>query len=292
MNSCLAVDIGGTKMAAALICDGVISSRTQIKTPSSTQPEVMDEALTELITGLSKDADFIAVASTGIIQNGILGALNPDNLGGLNNYPLQNKIQEISQRPVYVINDAQAAGWAEYKLLPQDISNMAFITISTGVGAGIVINNKLLTGSRGVAGHAGHVLADPNGSRCGCGRRGCVESIASGTAIGNAGKVLWGDHCDGKYVYKKFLDQDPQAQKIIQRSAQTIANLVADLSITLDVEQVVLGGSIGLAPGYIELVRDCLDEFPAAHQSRLSTAACGADAGLIGAAQWALSLHK
>lgn len=286
MSSCLAIDIGGTKIAAALICDGIVSKRSQMETPSSTQTNAMDQALQSIITPLLNEADYVAIASTGIIDKGILKALNPDNLGGLNLYPLQQTIANFSQLPVFVINDAQAAAWAEYQHTT-DISNMAFITVSTGVGAGFVINNQLLIGSRGVAGHAGHMLADPNGPLCGCGRRGCIESIASGTAIANAGKSIWGESCTGQFVFEQFLLGDKQAEKIIDKSAQVIANLIADLTISLDLELVKLGGSVGLATGYLVKVQQYLSQMPVAHQIQVISAQCGVDAGLVGVAQWA-----
>lgn len=286
MKRCLAVDIGGTKIAAAIIESDCVHNHKQVSTPSSTNPKDMDAALAQLLTPFLADVDMIAVASTGIINNGILTALNPANLGGLEQYPLQSVIAEISKKPTYVINDAQAAAWAEYQTLELNMTNMAFITVSTGVGAGIVINNELVIGANGIAGHAGHTLADPNGPICGCGRQGCVESIASGTAIGQAGKPFFGELCDGEMVFKHFAQKNKNAQKIVNTSAQAIANLIADLKMVLDIELVALGGSVGLAPGYIQLVQHYLARQPKPYQIKIQLAVCGANAGLIGVANW------
>ncbi|AGH82467.1 N-acetylmannosamine kinase [Psychromonas sp. CNPT3] len=285
MKTCLAVDIGGTKIAATLIRDGVLTRRMQVKTPASSKAVALDGALKELLSPLLSDADYIAIASTGIIHNGIISALNPSNLGGLKSYPLKSSIEKFSSLPVFILNDAQAATWAEFQHC--QVQNMAFITISTGVGAGIVINNKLLTGYRSIAGHAGHMLADPNGPMCGCGRKGCVESIASGTAIGNAGKSFWGESCDGKMVMQKCQENDPRGIEIIERSAQTIANMIADLSISLDIEVFKIGGSVGLASGYIGRIQNHLSTMPAAFHSEIQRAEYGADAGLVGVSLWA-----
>ena len=127
----------------------------------------------------------------------------------------------------------------------------------------------------------------PNGPVCGCGRRGCVESIASGTAIADAGKAIWGETCTGQFVFDLFLQGNQDAEKIIQKSAQTIANLIADLTISLDLELVKLGGSVGLASGYLSMVEQYLSQMPIAHQTKVTAAQCGADAGLVGVAQWA-----
>lgn len=287
MKPCLAVDIGGTKIAAAIIESGKVIRRQQIATPSSSNPEEMDKALEDLLTPFISEVSTVAVASTGIIKDGILTALNPLNLGGLNNYPLRKVIEHITKKPTVAINDAQAAAWAEYQTLDLNRVNMAFITVSTGVGAGVVINNDLLIGANGIAGHAGHTLADPNGPICGCGRQGCVESIASGIAIGQAGKTFFGDGCTGEIVFKHFSQNDPHAIDIVNRSARAIAHLIADLKMVLDIELVTLGGSVGLAPRYLERVQHYLAQQPSPYQIKIQPARCGADAGLIGAAHWA-----
>lgn len=287
MKTCLAVDIGGTKIAAALVKDNVIVTRVQISTPTSKEASALTVALTDLLTPLALEADHVAVASTGIINHGVLTALNPDNLGGLNHFPLHQVISEITQLPIVVINDAQAAAWFEYKALDQAVSDMAFITVSTGVGAGFVQKEILNTGARGIAGHAGHMLADPNGPVCGCGRKGCVESIASGTAIGVAGQPFFGTDCDGEAVYQHLLAGDKNAIAIVERSASTIANLIADLTISLDLDVVVLGGSVGLASGYLARVKTYLERLPNIYVPDVIAASSGADAGLLGVALWA-----
>ena len=128
-------------------------------------------------------------------------------------------------------------------------------------------------------------MADPNGPVCGCGRRGCVEAIASGRAI-EAVSSQWDDPCDPKEVFARFRQNDEKATALVTRSAQTIANLIADLKIGLDMQKVVVGGSVGLAEGYLPLVQSLLSELPAVYHCELESAKFGQDAGLIGAAYW------
>ena len=128
-------------------------------------------------------------------------------------------------------------------------------------------------------------LADPNGPVCGCGRRGCVEAIASGRAI-EAASSQWDDPCDPKEVFVRFRQNDEKATALVTRSAQAIANLIADLKIGLDMQKVVVGGSVGLAEGYLPLVQSLLSELPAVYHCELESAQFGQDAGLIGAAYW------
>lgn len=289
----LALDIGGTKLAAAMIDgSGKISERRQIATPASQTPEALQTSLGELLAPLQAHASLLAVASTGIIYQGVLTALNPDNLGGLNQFPLQYFLQQLTGLECIVINDAQAAAWAEYKMLLSQpasttVSDMAFVTVSTGVGGGLVLNNKLHTGTGGLAGHLGHTLADPNGPRCGCGRTGCVEAIASGRGIAAAARdELQG--LDAKAIFQHAVSGNAQAQQLINRSAQTVALLIADIKASTDCQQVIIGGSVGLAAGYLATVHHFLAQQPAAYQVPLHCAYHQCDAGLIGAALWAL----
>lgn len=285
MNT-LAIDIGGTKLAAALINEHhEISQRMEMPTPGSTSPADLEYALSLLVKPYQHLARRVAVASTGIINKGILTALNPDNLGGLNAFPLQSTIEALTGLPCSLLNDAQAAAWAEYSLISADIQNMAFITVSTGVGGGIVINGKLLTGATAFAGHLGHCQADPMGPACGCGRIGCVEAIASGRAIAAAAK----DDLHGKDARAIFLAAQSghvQAQQLVTRSAQAICQLIANLKALLDVECIVLGGSIGLAPNYREQVEQLLSQLPPAFHVSIISAHFRHDAGLMGAALW------
>ncbi|WP_277850356.1 N-acetylmannosamine kinase [Moellerella wisconsensis] len=286
MNT-LAIDIGGTKISAALISrDNQLTQHTQITTPASASPTLLYEALVAITTPLKADANSIAVASTGIISDGVLTALNPDNLGGLKDFPLKETLSKLTGLPCQLLNDGQAAAWAEYDYRRESIADMAFITVSTGVGGGLIQQGQLLTGKRGIAGHLGHTLADPHGPLCGCGRYGCVEAIASGRAIAaQAVDELAGK--DAKAIFTAFYQGNVQAKAIIERSANTIANLVTDIKATTDVDCVVLGGSVGLAKGYIELVQAAITPQPLALQVPVLSAYYHHNAGLWGATLWA-----
>lgn len=135
----LAIDIGGTKLAAALIgADGQIRDRRELPTPASQTPEALRDALSALVSPLQAHAQRVAIASTGIIRDGSLLALNPHNLGGLLHFPLVKTLEQLTNLPTIAINDAQAAAWAEFQALDGDITDMVFITVSTGVGGGVV----------------------------------------------------------------------------------------------------------------------------------------------------------
>lgn len=280
----LAIDIGGTKLAAALVDDDLkIRERTERPTPASKTPDALREALAELIAPLQSQAQRVAVASTGIIHEGSLLAINPQNLGGLLHFPLVETLKTLSGLPTLAVNDAQAAAWAEYHALAGEIRDMVFITVSTGVGGGVVSGGQLLTGSGGLAGHLGHTLADPNGPRCGCGRIGCVEAIASGRGIAAAAQgELAG--CDARAIFTRAAEGETQAAQLVAHSAKVLARLIADLKAITDCQRVVLGGSVGLAEGYLAQVRDFLAQHPPVYHVALSAAHYRHDAGLLGAA--------
>ncbi|HDR2472861.1 TPA: N-acetylmannosamine kinase [Enterobacter soli] len=280
--STLAIDIGGTKLAAALVDGQTITERRECPTPASQTPQALQEALQALITPFLSRAERVAVASTGIIHNGVLTSINPANLGGLAQFPLVGFISGITDLPVMAINDAQAAAWAEFCTLPGG-DDMVFLTVSTGVGGGVVLNGKLQTGSGGLAGHLGHTLADPDGPLCGCGRRGCVEAIASGRGIAaQAQGELAG--LDAKAIFVQATQGVPLARSLVARSAQTLARLIADVKAVTDCRNVVIGGSVGLADGYLPLVAEYLSQEPEIYHVALRAAHYRHDAGLLGAA--------
>lgn len=280
----LAIDIGGTKLAAALVDASLtMRERREMPTPASKTPGALETALQALVAPLYARATRFAIASTGIIQDGVLTSINPSNLGGLENFPLTSCLARITGLPGIALNDAQAAAWAEYQVLSATVGHMVFLTVSTGVGGGVISHGKLLQGPGGLAGHLGHTLADPNGPRCGCGRIGCVEAIASGRGIAAAAR----DDLAGLDARALFVHAErghPQALALVDRSARTLARLIADIKAAFDCQYVVMGGSVGLAPGYLDRVKRALAEEPAMYHVELLPAHYRQDAGLLGAA--------
>ncbi|ENY3562040.1 N-acetylmannosamine kinase [Escherichia coli O54:H45] len=283
----LAIDIGGTKISAAIIGrDRKLMMRRQRSTPHNRSKIHLENAINQLVTPLLPFASCYAVAATGIINNGVLTALNPSNLGGLDNYPLEEHLSHLTGLQGICINDAHAAAWAEYKWISEKLNNMVYITVSTGVGGAIITDGKLLLSKNGLAGHLGHLLSDINGPVCGCGRKGCVEAIASGSAIMKAAH----DKLSGLKTKEIFLyaeQGDPEAISLVENSSRSIAGLIADLKMITDSQLVVIGGSVGLARGYLDRVSKHLSEYPSTYHIPISPAIYKHDSGLLGAAIWA-----
>ncbi|RUX50997.1 ROK family protein, partial [Mesorhizobium sp. M4A.F.Ca.ET.050.02.1.1] len=172
----LAIDIGGTKIATAEVSGRRIANRRQAPTPRTGKGDHLIAA----IAGLAPKSGFgaVAVATTGIVRDGALTALNPETLPIEDGYPIASAIERAFGMPPLVVNDAQAAAWAEFTIgAGKGFRNFAFFTVSTGIGCGLVIDGRLESGATGLAGHVGHTRSAPGGILCGCGRRGCLETV-------------------------------------------------------------------------------------------------------------------
>lgn len=283
----LAFDIGGTKIAAAVVSADRCLHRAQLPTPRTGRGLDIVAAMAELRQQLPQ-AGAIGVATTGIVREGRLTALNPTTLPIEDNFPLADALAERLGRRPLLINDAQAAGWSEYRFgAARGMRASAFITVSTGIGGAFVIDGRLQIGMRGLAGHIGHIVVDPDGPICGCGRKGCVERLASGTAIAALASAQYGRPMTALDVFTAEAEGDREAGAIIETAATLLARVIVDQIAALDLDGVVIGGGVGLASGFITRVQNALDKAPATFRRPIVPARLGADAGLIGAADLA-----
>ncbi len=178
----------------------------------------------------------------------MLLALNPHNLGGLLHFPLVQTLETIAGLPTLAVNDAQAAARAEYHALPDDIRDMVFITVSTGVGGGVVCDGKLLTGKGGLAGHW-DTPGGPTRARMRLWTRWLCRGHRLRTRMAAAARDdLAG--CDAKTLFIRAGEGHQQARHLVSQSAQVIARMIADVKAITDCQCVVIGGSVGLAEGY------------------------------------------
>ena len=285
MTRCVAADIGGTKTAVALVADGVILERQELATAAQ-DPSAIVSGLVQRIGGWLDQVDTLGVAATGVYRDGRIYAVNRNTLDHWDGFPIVDALAALLPDGIRiaVLNDAVAAAWAEYQARRESAAALAFITVSTGVGGGIVIDGRLLQGSRGLAGHVGHMrIAD--GPLCGCGRVGCVEAVASGSAIAARASEMLGTEVDARQVFERC-SSDPRLAALIETSAGAIGTLISNLKMGLDLDTAVIGGSVGLAPGYIDRVVRAARMDPAWPPPRIEAAIAGADAGLLGVADW------
>lgn len=281
--STLAIDIGGTKIAIGLVENDVIVERRQFPTPLVQQADSFAQTILDHAADWLDTIKQIGVSTTGLVTEKGISSINPDTLAFPAPFPLAHALNQLTHLPVAMLNDAQAAAWYEYTKLPKSIRNMAFITVSTGVGGGIIIDGKLHSGITGLAGHVGHFSIDPNGPLCGCGQIGCVEAIASGTAIKRASDQRFNPPLSNVELFE-HAKTNPDAEEIIHHSAKAIATLCCNLKATLDLDMVVLGGGVGLADAYLQRVQQQILERPKAFQVAVVAAQGDYDACLLGAA--------
>lgn len=279
----LAIDIGGTKIAIGLVVEDKLLERSQIPTPTAVNAEQFAEIIITHAKPWLDDIDNIGVSTTGLVTKQGISAINPDTLAFPSPFPLAQALEVLTSKPVSMLNDAQAAAWFEYVALDCAYPNMAFVTVSTGVGGGIIIDGKLHQGRGGLAGHIGHISIDPHGPTCGCGQTGCVEAIASGTALHKASQRQFSAPIDNIELFAQA-ESNPSAEALIEQSANAIATLCCNLKASLDLDIIVLGGGVGLAKGYLARVQRAIDQRPSAFQVSVVPAQGNYDACLLGAA--------
>jgi glucokinase len=276
----LAVDIGGTKLAAALVDDaGRVHDRRTLPTPDTGDPEELWAFLASLVGPL---LDTGAIDGCGVGCGGPMAPggeeVSPLNIPAWRGFPLRARLAAATAAPTFVDNDAKALalgeGWRGAAVGQRDFIAMV---VSTGVGGGIVLDGRLLDGAGGNAGHVGHLIVEPGGPRCACGAFGCLEAVASGPSI---------ERDTGRPAREA-------GREVRRRTGRLVGRAVADVANLLDLRLAVVAGSVALGFG---------DDFFAAAQreldacarldfsagARIVPAGLGADGPIVGAAAVAL----
>ncbi len=270
-----ALDIGGTKISVALVDGAMILERHQVGTPELATPEAVSRVAIELLQPFVSRVSSLGVAATGRVANGRVTALNSKTLTGWNDFDLRGTLEKALNLETVVLNDADAAAWGEAVFgAGFGVRDFVFVTISTGIGGGLILNSRLHTTPFGLQADLGFTLV--NGAP--------LEFVASGTALDSyAVSRGW---TDARAVIANAVT-DVEANAKLEESAGLIAAKLADLRVTLGITRAVIGGGLGLAPGFLERVQKNLEKLGSLYHLELVPAALGVDAGLIGAADWA-----
>lgn len=274
----LALDLGGTKMLACLVDGAAVLDRAVIPTERDRGPDAWLGALRAATAGWDGRHDRLGAAVTGVIDEGLWSALSPGTLPVPGGFALEDALRRLWGVPALAVNDAQAAAWGEHRFgagrgAPAGGgADLAFLTVSTGIGGGVVAGGRLLTG---LAGHFGLIGA----------AGGTVEDRASGRAIAAAARRA-GHDCDARTVFARAPDE-AWAAAIVDEAAAQVAGLCRTIHLALDPAAVALGGGVGLAPTFIGRVRSHLAGLPARLAPRVVAARLGADAGVVGVADLA-----
>jgi glucokinase len=283
------IDLGGTQVRVALArSDGRIVGTRKARTASLGGPAgVVDwtyAALERLRDG--ERLRVVGIGAPGPVdpRRGML--VNPPNLPGWHNVPLVDQLTRVLCCPVHLENDANVAALAEYhRGAGRGTRTMAYVTWSTGVGGGLVIDGKLFSGAHGSAGEIGHMVLDPDGPLDACGQRGCVEVFCGGGALQReTGKSL-------AEIFDAAVAGDPEAALIVRRAATYMGHALVNLTNLFDPETIVVGGGVTRSWSQVEpVLRGVLHGSPfirPARRPRLKRARLGELVGEIGAVEWA-----
>ncbi|GGO41841.1 hypothetical protein GCM10012287_01380 [Streptomyces daqingensis] len=295
-----ALDIGGTKIAGALVdSTGGLLVRAQRPTPSRAPAEEVMAALAEVLGELAASPEWSGVRAVGIGSAGPVdakgGTVSPVNIPGWRDFPLVGNVRErTGGLPVTLVGDGVAMAAAEHwQGAARGRAGALCMVVSTGVGGGLVLGGELHPGPSGNAGHIGHISVDLDGDSCPCGGRGCVERIASGPNI--ARRALdggWRPGPDGDVsaagVAAAAAAGDPVALASFERAARALAAGIAATATLVEIEIAVVGGGVAKAGEVLFApLRRALAEFATlsfVQGLEVAPAQTGTDAGLVGAA--------
>jgi glucokinase len=292
----LAVDVGGTKLAVGLVArDGEIVRNARAATPAA-DAEAIWTTLSTLVDDVVAGVDPVGV---GIGCGGPLriatGEVSPLNIPAWRDFPLVEHLRtRFPGVPLRLHNDAVAMAVGEHwRGAGRGASNMLGVVVSTGVGGGLVIENRVVSGASGNAGHIGHMTVDPDGPVCPCGNVGCLEAVARGPAV-----VAWAlDHgwaptatpADGVALVADARSGDAAAIAALQRAGEALGAAVAGAAHLLELEVVVVGGGLAIGAGELifgptreAFLRRAHLDFAA--KCAIVPAELGSDAGIVGAA--------
>lgn len=258
MQHGVAVDLGGTWIRAAVVGpEGEVERVTRAPTPQA-GPEAVADTIAGLVRGFGAPRGVVGVAVPGplSVREGVV--FDPPNLRGWKHVPLRRMLEERLGCPVVLENDANAAAVGEWwKGAGRGARQLVYLTVSTGVGGGLVLEGKLYRGATDTAGEVGHVVVDPQGPVCSCGRRGHLEGLASGPAIarwtaeqiraGRRSILASKEPVSAKEVAVAAEQGDELAREAFLRAGTYLGLAVAGLVNLLNPEMVVVGGGVARA---------------------------------------------
>ncbi len=260
----IGVDVGGTKIMIILAAeDGSIKGSLRLDTRSADGAEITMERIAEGIKECCKSSNY-SLQQVKAIGLGVPGPLNLEkqevtlapNLGW-ENVPVIRMLKERIDLPCYMENDANVAAWGEKVLgAGKPFENFIYLTISTGIGGGLILNNKLYSGAWGAGGELGHTIIDPEGRQCSCGNRGCLEAMASGQALekmareaaaredGEGLLALSPHEIDGKTITDLARQGDPAALSIMKEITFYLGIGLANFVHIFNPQAIILGGGV------------------------------------------------
>ncbi|WP_319459994.1 ROK family protein [Micromonospora sp. RTP1Z1] len=294
----VALDVGGTGMKCALVRpDGVVVHAERHLTDAGRGPDAVVDTILEVAEGLAGKAraDGLTPVACGIAVPGVVDeargvAVWSANVG-FRDVPLRELAEARLGLPTALGPDVRVGGLAEARLgAGRGAGHVLFVAIGTGIAAAHVVDGSAAVGAHGAAGEIGHILVRPDGPRCGCGRPGCLEAVASAAAIGRRYAELAGTPATAAEVADRAAAGEPLAGRVWREAVQALADGLATGQALYDVATIVIGGGLAQAgPRLLDPLRTALRERLTFHREpRLVAAALGDEAGCLGAALLAL----
>lgn len=290
----IGVDIGGTRLRAALIDrDGTVLARTETLTRAKDGPDAVVAQIVELCATVTASIGGERIAGAGISAPGPIDtvrgvALGVPTLSNWHDIPIVAMIEDALGLRVRLENDAIAAANGEWRFgAGRDLSNLVYVTVSTGVGGGVVLDGRLLHGRMGMAAHVGHMIVQRGGERCSCGASGCWEAYASGTAFARRIRARTGAASGPAEIFAAARAGDVLAGELVAEEGAWLGVGVAGLLHLYSPEAVILGG--GVSNGF-DLFRPAMEReiaalaMPAFRDVPVVQAGLGENSGLVGAA--------
>jgi glucokinase len=289
-----AIDIGGTKIAVGIISpQGKILSRYIFPTEAERGPQAAVQRITDSIRqGMMESGtalEGIGIGSTGPVypESGEFGEM--EFLPGWEGYNIVRALGDELGLPAAIENDADAAALGEARWgAGKGVTRFAYVTVSTGIGVGLVFDGQLYRGVEGAHPEIGHMIIDPSGPPCSCGANGCWESLASGTGISRMWQEVTGEQADAGQVFARAETGDKRALGVVRAASRYLGIGLANLVTTLVPEVIALGGGVmrSRALFWQELQADILRYcgYVPAEKVRLVPAGLGEDTALAGAA--------
>jgi glucokinase len=305
---CLTIDLGGTQLRAALADEaGVLHHRQAVLTASAAGTAAIVDQLVDMAREVLSHCDAGDVRGIGLSSPGPLDVeegyiFSITTIRNFFDVPIVKLLEAQLPYKVHLENDAVAAAIGEWKRgAGQGLSSLVYMTVSTGLGGGIISDGRVVRGRKGLAGHIGHMKIEANGLRCTCGNPGCWEAYASGTnwalraqaaVAGRSDTVLGanGAVLDAAAIFAAAQAGDRLAQELVSEQADYLGIGIVSLLHLLSPEMIVMGG--GVSNGFDQLIggiraRIDRDVMPAFRSVPVKRAALGGDSGLIGAAMQA-----
>lgn len=287
MTQRVGVDVGGTKcLGVAIDVHGAVIGEVKVPTPQGVEAlvDTIVSVVHELGGGVS-----IGVGLPGLVdRDGTLRAA--PNLPGLFDVPFGHLLGERLTAPVALDNDATCAAVAEWRLgAGRGLDDVMVVTLGTGIGGGVVAGGRLQRGAHGLAGEIGHMTMVSDGRPCGCGRRGCWERYASGSALSDHARVLTGDSVTGEGVVQAARSGQAWALEVIDVFAGWVAMGLANLANVIDPARfVICGGLADASDVVLQPIRDAYPRYLYASPHReiadITVGVIGSSAGAVGAA--------